>query len=298
MTRLAVVLAALLIFSAGVLLFRPMILALVRTEEREPAPENWWPVIARAVPLVSRLGPDERDRLLSLTRELITTCHWEGCGGLSLTTGMQAVIAAQASLLELGRPGVLFPNLKEILVYPTTFVPGKNADLRKWRAERERGPELGEAWSTGTIVLAWDDSVLGSSDPVDGHNVVLHEFAHLLDYEGRLTTRFSLMPRNPMTGDAADPIPEVGNPEQWKRLITESYERFCALSEQAETPPVFDRYAMTNEAEFFAVATEAFFEKPGEFGATFPELFEAFRGYYRQDPRRLHGFGSGNSGEG
>ncbi|HEX5388043.1 MAG TPA: M90 family metallopeptidase [Gemmatimonadales bacterium] len=232
--------------------------------EAEPVPASWWPLIAREVPAVAGLDRDQRTRLLRAMRDLLTTCHWEGCGGLVLTEEMQLVIAAQACLITLERPGELYPALHTILVYPSTFVPRRAVDLRKWHVTREHDPgqpTLGEAWSDGIVVLAWDDAGAGAANPADGRNVVYHEFAHQLDFVHHLTDP---------DADAIDPL---------RQAIRASYDRLCEAV-AAGSPTVLDRYAVTDEAEFFAVATEVYFERKQALQAVEPRLVKELERFY------------------
>jgi MtfA peptidase len=270
--------SAALLLAAGVLLLRAPLLRLVerdaRRRETAPIPDRWLAVLAQAVPLATCLAAAERIQLLRASRNLITTRHWEGCGGLTLSADMQLVIAAQACLLVLGERGDPFPGLRDILVYPETFVPRRVCDPRKWIASTEPArplPELGEAWSQGIIVLSWEAAVRGAAHASDGRNVVLHEFAHELAFERHLIP--SIAPRRPVVPDA----------EAWQRVLTQGYERFCDKIE-AHAPTVLDAYGATSNTEFFAVATEAFFERPRELAAEDPALYAQLCAVYRQDP--------------
>lgn len=142
-------------------------------EARRPIPEGWLAVVRARLPYVAALPPAERERLLHHARSLLTTLRWEGANGLVLTDDMRLVIAAQAALLTWKRSDLPFPRLKTVVVYPTTFRP---RPAFAWVAgppshERE-SPTLGQSWSDGTIVLAWDDVLHGAAAPHDGHNVV------------------------------------------------------------------------------------------------------------------------------
>lgn len=239
------------------------------------------------------LSEPERTKLLRGARDLIDTLHWEGCGGFLLTADMQLVIAAQACLLTLGIPGEPFPGLREVLVYPSTFVPRRVCDPRKWLAasEPQRAvPLVGQSWSNGTIVLGWEGALAGAGDPHDGHNVVFHEFAHELASEHHLTppsVSVAILPAGALgglpTGGRIEWRPGVPNVGAWRRVFEESYERLCAKVE-AQAASVMDRYGATNHSEFFAVATEAFFERPRELMAEDQDLYSQLSAFYRQDP--------------
>jgi MtfA peptidase len=132
---------------------------------------------------------------------------------------------------------------------------------------------LGEAWTSGVVVLSWDSSLVGSLNPEEGHNVVLHEFAHVLDGEN----------------GAMDGLPLLDHPSAyrtWGYVFRSLYERQVeAALEGGETP--LHPYGATNRAEFFAVATEAFFQQPAELKRRLPDLYEELRKFYRQDPAAL-----------
>ncbi len=240
---------------------------------------HWFSVLDRSVPWASGLTSPERARLLKAARELLNTRHWEGCGGLTLDADMRLVIAAQACLLTLGIPGEPFPGLREILVYPAGFLARRVRDRRKWTVSstgEQPTPELGEAWTNGVIVLGWEAAREGASDPQDGQNLVLHEFAHQFAYDHHLVPA-------PVSQAIVleDVSPVVRDAEAWGRVLRESYDRLCAKGVAAT---VLDKYGTTDLAEFFAVATEAFFERPAELRREDGELFAQLVSLYRQDP--------------
>ncbi len=280
-----VVIATGLVLTGGWFALRPLLLRIIKRQvlrqERRPIPAQWLSLLSASVPEARHLTDPERIQLLRASRELLTTRHWEGCQGLVLSEEMQVIIATQACLLTLAMPGEPFPGLREILVYPRTFVPRSVCDPRKWlgSSEPERPlPELGESWSNGIIVLAWEAAL----KPVNGRNVVLHEFAHELAYEHDLTPTGLLRP-GLLGGIAIKRRPGVADPEKWSRVLQVSYERLCAKVE-SHVASVLDSYAATNVAEFFAVATEAFFGRPEDLKSEDPELYSILRTFYRQNP--------------
>ncbi|MGE3525177.1 MAG: zinc-dependent peptidase, partial [Gemmatimonadales bacterium] len=179
-----------------------------------------------------------------------------------------------ACLLTLEMPGDPYPTLRTVLVYPSSFFAARSPDLRKWSGTSVPEPplhELGEAWSNGTVVIAWEAAMLGGADAADGHNVVIHEFAHLIDFQLQITPALHL--------PARDGVGAAG----WARVLTDGSERLAQLLSLG-LPSVLDSYGTTNLAEFFAVATEAFFERPEELRAEYGELYRQLSGLYRQDP--------------
>lgn len=280
-SRVVVPLASGLVILIAFLVLRPLLLRLSRREElrqdSQPIPERWITLLDRAIPAAQHLDAAQRQRLLRTGRELMRTRHWEGCRGLTLTEEMQLTIAAQACLLTLKFPGEPFPGVREILVYPETFVARRVCDPRKWleASDPERPlPLLGESWGNGVMVLAWDAVQAGARNPRDGNNVVLHEFAHELDFERHLT---------PPAPGASIMIPSIAQPEKWLRVLGESFERLCFKIE-SHAPSALNAYGATSIQEFFAVATETFFEKPVDLAHEEPELYAQLRDLYQQDP--------------
>jgi Mlc titration factor MtfA (ptsG expression regulator) len=237
----------------------------------EPLPAGWADRVAAVMPAFTRLTAAERDKLLRDMRDLLSTRSWEGAGGLELTDEIRLTIAAQACLLTLGFEGDPYPSLHTILVYPSTFVPASPFSwTARGRARREE-PTLGESWTDGVIVLAWDQAAAGGAGPDDGDNVVLHEFAHQLD-----------------RGDGEmDGVPRIPSADYraWTAVVAREF-RSLERAAREGRPDVLDEYGATDPAEFFAVATETFFERPKELERERPELYDALRRYYRQDPGR------------
>ena len=229
----------------------------------EPFPESWAEHINRNVRLSHDLPPAVMARLKQTTQIFIAEKYWEGCEGLEVTDEMKVTIAAQASLLLLGVEEFYFDNVSTILVYPTTIV----------RSSHDGSPaayRAGEAWQGGPIVLAWDSVLQGGRNEDDGHNVVVHEFAHALDgLDGEMGGSISLGNRE---ADA-----------QWTQVVHTEFEALRQAKNQG-TRTLLDHYGATNPAEFFAVSTETFFEQPHELQAEHPELFRLLKLYFHEDP--------------
>lgn len=206
-----------------------------------------------------------RDRLEALTLVLVAEKNFEPCGGLAeVTREMKIVIMAQASFLLLGRNHNFFPKLRSVLVYPDAY-RGRDHD-----GQEEEGGRLGESWESGTVVLSWRSVQRGGENCEDGLNVVIHEFAHQLDQENQHADGLPKLDRHQPVG-------------QWASAFSKAYEHFCeSLDEGRRT--VMDPYGATNAAEFFAVATETFFEKPRQLRIDEPALFEQLLEYYGVDP--------------
>lgn len=284
MSDAVVIVGAAAVLGLGFLALRPLLLRLadgaVRRERSRPIPQRWIDLLQQRVPAAQHLDLAQRVELLRASRELMETRHWEGCGGLPLTDDMKLVIAAQACLLTVGIRGEAFPGLREVLVYPNTFVGRRVCDPRAWLHANEPGrevPELGEAWTNGIIVISWEAVVRGAADPHDGKNVVLHEFAH------ELATEHQLVPRAVGSDDYP---PAVADPAAWERTLRESFEELSYKVDR-HTASVLDPYGATNPAEFFAVATETFFEKAGALKEEYPALYAQLQTFFHQDPAAL-----------
>jgi hypothetical protein len=199
--------------------------------------------------------------------------HFEGCGGLQMTDEAQVTIAAQACVLLLHRQTDYYPNLVSILVYPTTYlVPGGQSTPDGLVAEGTQA-RLGESWARDVVVLAWDSVLSGAADIHDGHNVVLHEFAHQLDQESG-------------AGDGAPVLPRRSMYVAWARVLGHDFDQLVRDTAHHHRT-LIDHYGATNPAEFFAVATETFFEKPRQLQSKHPELYLQLQQFYSQDPAAL-----------
>jgi Mlc titration factor MtfA (ptsG expression regulator) len=233
----------------------------------EPFPAEWLPTVER-LPFYRSLDERGQQRIRDDLRVLVAEKNWEGCGGLELTDEIRVSIAAQASLLLLNIEHEYYRYVTSILVYPAAYktMPSHGAD----GLVREGQANLGEAWQRGPVILSWDDARRGAQDPKDGHNLVFHEFAHKLD----------------MLDGAADGTPPIADKELFQRWVETMTREFTALRDAAQhgRATVLDTYGATNSAEFFAVATECFFEKSQQLHKKHPALYAVLRDYYHQDP--------------
>jgi len=236
-----------------------------------PTPDGWQRTIERNVPIVRRLPLADRQELFGHVQVFLAEKHFEGCGGLELTDEIRVTIAAQACLLLLHRDTDYYPRLTSILVYPSTYVvPGEHA-LGGGVWEEGDEPLLGHTQSNlSALVLAWDSALGGARAIDDGENVVFHEFAHQLDFESGDT-------------DGTPPLESNARYASWARVLGSEFDALRRASETG-SPTVLDDYGAENPAEFFAVATEAFFERPAELRAKHAALYDELRAFYRQDP--------------
>jgi len=222
------------------------------------------------MPAFARLPADVQLQLKKHAQVLLAEKPFIGCAGLVVDDEMRVLIATQAALLLLNRRAGYFPNLRQVLVYPGAFVVDRTATDPGGLARDERRVLAGESWQQGQVILSWDDVLAGAADPDDGRNVVIHEFAHQLDQEG----------------GRANGAPLLGRRERYARWAAVLGGEFAALQQRLARGDsgLIEAYAATDAAEFFAVVSELFFERPAALAAAHPALYGELKGYYRSDP--------------
>lgn len=234
-------------------------------------PSQWLEIIERNVAIYHRLPAPDKKELLEHVQIFLAEKHFEGCAGLEITDEIRVTIAAQACMLLLHRKTDYYPMLVSILVYPNSYLALHHERDSIGVVTEELQQRLGESWSRGVVVLSWDDVRAGASDLQDGHNLVLHEFAHQLDSEdGTVADGTVVLPRRSMY-------------VAWARILGQEYVRLRKEAAKGHST-LFDSYGANSPAEFFAVATELFFEKPAPFQKKHPELYKELKLYYQQDP--------------
>lgn len=231
-----------------------------RRAAREPFPEGWREILTRRAPFYRWLGAEEKARFEDKLKVFVRTKHFEGVKGQAVDDEVRVTIGAAAARLIMNLPDEHYARLSDIVVYPSGFKSKSHDDM----------PALGLAFGAGTVVLSWDAVVAGLADPTDGHDTATHEFAHALDAaDGEFDGTPELA-----TFDAYGP---------WTRVMSSAYDSL-RRSHAHHRETLLREYGATNEAEFFAVATEVFFEKPGQMRARHPALYETLSAYYRSDP--------------
>ncbi|MHB9099022.1 MAG: M90 family metallopeptidase [Syntrophales bacterium] len=251
-----------------------------------PFPPPWEEIVRRNVIHYCMLDAAERTRLQAFIQIFIAEKQWEGCGGLELTDEIRVTIAAQACLLLLGLPHDFYRNVQSILVYPSTVIPPqrKLGHFETALAPLETvQPIIGQAFRQGPVILIWDAVLSGSRHPEQGHNVVYHEFAHKLD----------------MLDGAADGTPPLRDRDEYRDWVSVCSREYLRLKHNAERgrKSFLSDYAATSEAEFFAVATEQFFDQPLRMKEHAPDLYRVLNEYYRQDPAERVGRMTCTTGE-
>jgi Mlc titration factor MtfA (ptsG expression regulator) len=237
-----------------------------------PFPEEWLGYLEQKLAHYRFLEQSEKQQLQALIRYFIAEKNFEGCGGLEITDEIRVVIAAQACLLVLGLPAFQYIALKTVLVYPSTVaVPPSRQSMFSGSLSivPDQQAILGQASMDGPVILVWDAVLQGARHPERGHNVVYHEFAHILD----------------LRDGSADGTPELHSVSLFRRWVEVCSREFLRLQQRTELgkKTLLDGYGAVHEAEFFAVATELFFDRPLLMQKERPELYDVLSAYYRQD---------------
>jgi Mlc titration factor MtfA (ptsG expression regulator) len=236
----------------------------------QPFPAAWRNILQLRVPYVRAMPADLQLQLKQHIQVFVAEKAFIGCDGLKITDEVRVTIAAQACLLILNRPRDYFPNLRQILVYPGSFVVNREHIDGIGVAHHARQVLAGESWSEGQVVLSWYDTLAGAAVPDDGQNVVIHEFAHQLDQE---TGRANGAPR----------LRRRAHYARWSRVLGTEFSALQARTVQDETS-LFSDYGATDPAEFFAVISEVFFEQPKAMASEHPALYHELTEFYRLDP--------------
>src|SRR2546428_10504440 len=236
-----------------------------------PFPKEWLEVIQRHDIFVQKLAVEDQAELPGHFQVVLAEKRFEGCGGLVITDEVRVTIAAQACLLLLHRRTDYFPGLLTILVYPLTYMVEEKRPIGEHVWQEGTVTRLGETGRRmGSLVLSWGAVKHGAADPSDAKNVVLHEFAHQLDYEN----------------NAADGVPGLATREQqlaWSEVMRSEFASL-RVADESGIPTLLDTYGATDPAEFFAVSVEAFFEQPRALRARHPKLYAELQRYFNQDP--------------
>jgi len=240
---------------------------------RRAFPLEWLRIVCSNIRFYHRLPPADQDELRRHILIFLAEKQFFGCGGLEITDEIKVTIAAQACILLLHRKTDYYPGLRSILVYPAAYVAKETRHLPGGVVEEGFDMRLGESWRRGSVVLSWDDVRRDAADIRDGHNVVFHEFAHQLD------SSFG-------KGDSSEVLQHRSTFIVWARVLHDNYQRLRSDVDK-NRPTLLRSYAAQNPAEFFAVATEYFFERPKELQKISPDLYQELKNFYHQNPAEL-----------
>ncbi len=231
---------------------------------KQPMPVDWIPMLEAKVPFYADLKGELKDRFHLRLKTFVWEKHWIEAGGMEITDEVRVVISAAAVRLSLHLKQAVYNRLTEIVVYPSHYKhPDRGMD------PDHNATVFGEAHAWGTVVLSWDAVVGGLADPNDGHDTATHEFAHVLD-------------RNTGHFDGTPILHSMRDYRPWATVLTNHFDRLRAGRKKQRQ--MMRKYGATNEAEFFAVATESFFEKPERMQENAPDLYALLKQYYGFDP--------------
>lgn len=221
-------------------------------------PAAWREILEERYPAYLRFSDEDREVFEVRLQHFVEKKNWEGAGGLEVTDEMRVLIAAAAARIARRLPLEVYDGLESIVIYPGTF-----------EHEEGRGA-YGLAHRWGTVVLSWNAVTHGIEIPHDGDDTAIHEFAHILDFED----------------GSANGTPLLEHGEDYHSWGLVMGKHFARLQEGESIRRVMDSYGATNEAEFFAVATETFFERPVALKKNAPDLFDELMGFYQIDPTK------------
>jgi len=236
---------------------------------KNPFPLEWENYLKENYTLFNKMPPELQHDMKNKIKFFLNEKNFFGCEGQEITDQIRVLIAAQACLLILNRETSYYPKLRSIFVYPTSYL-AKRVSVNSGIVTEKFQVTLGESWGSGELVLAWDASVHGAKNMFDSRNVVYHEFAHQLDQEDGVA-------------DGAPILESRSSYASWARVLSQEFENL-KRDKKRWRKTVMNKYGASNPAEFFAVASESFFEKPRQLKKKHPELYQELKHYYHTDP--------------
>ncbi|MEX0321931.1 MAG: zinc-dependent peptidase [Puniceicoccaceae bacterium] len=236
-----------------------------------PFKPSWEDILEENLAIYNSLPRELKSKLRTRISDFIPNVYWEGVKGLELTEEMMVIVAAQACLLILNMEGSPYARLKTVILFPEVFVHSETSSEDGLIVSERKARVSGLSYDRGTVSLAWDEARNGASNKYDGFNVVIHEFAHQLDQDDGYANGAPIL-RRPQ------------DYQQWNAVMQQEFETLSRDSSHGKAT-VLDDYGATNLAEFFAVATETFFEKARKLHKHHPELYSIMQQYYQLDPK-------------
>ena len=238
--------------------------------KNQPVTRRWVSILEQNLPIYKRLTESLERRLNGHINVFLAEKQFIGCAGLRLTDEIKVTIAAVACLLLLNERGEYYPKLSSILVYPSAYRVKETKPVGGYVVQERKVVRIGESWARDQVVLSWEDIKRDATNWTDGRNVILHEFAHQLDQESGRADGVPILERR------SDYL-------SWARVFEKEYQRLLRDVERGHKT-VMARYGATDPAEFFAVATETFFEKPLLLKRKHSELYRELKRYYKLEP--------------
>jgi MtfA peptidase len=242
-----------------------------RSIQDRPWPPVWEDILRRNLRQMQWLAADERERLRAWVAVFIAEKRFEGCRGMTIDDEVRVSIAGQAGLIVLGMPGEFFDRLQSVLVYPGDYLVSRSTPLEgggelQWQEQR-----LGETWNGGSMVLSWPRVVEGGRLRDGPRSVVIHECAHVIDLlDGEI--------------DGVPPLASATARREWMQGMADCRERFAEAVDEGRFV-AFDDYAAEGPGEFFAVASECFFQDPHRLHRYDHDLYRLMAEAWQQDPK-------------
>jgi len=233
-----------------------------------PLSADWITLLEDNVSLYSRLPKTLKVQLHGCIQIFLAEKEFVG-RGINITQKIRLTIAGNACMLLLQGQKRSFPGFTSVLVYPDTYVAKQISQNGSLEAI-EDSHRAGESWFRGPIVLSWGDALRGSLNAKDGHNVVIHEFAHKLDEQSGNMNGLPVLRKN-------------ADYSEWAKVLGEEFDGLKYRSQRGKNS-VIDNYGTVSPAEFFAVASESFFEKPKQMKKKLPDLYIQLNRFYNIDP--------------
>ena len=240
-----------------------------RTLERRPIPEALWQLTLARFPFLAARSQADLTELRDMATLFLSRKEFTGARGLTVSDEMAVAIAAQACLPALKLGLHWFDGFVGIVVHEDAVVARRETEDEDGIVHAFDEELSGEAMSGGPVMLAWRDVDEAGESAAAGYNVVVHEFAHVVDMRSGAT----------MGADGADSGSELG---RWQVALREEYATFAeAVDAGYET--FLDPYGAEALEEFFAVAAEAFFVAPDELKAEQPRVYALLSAFFKQD---------------
>jgi len=252
------------------ILFKPFLVKLKRDKiKTRPFPKEWRYILKRNIPYFYSMPADLQLQLKQHVLVFLNEKEFHGFEGVEINDEIRVTIAAQACLLLLNRKTNYYPKLKSIYVYPEAFVTKHESRDAAGILQSKPRVLSGESWELGKVVLSWKHSKQGAVVFNDGHNVVIHEFAHQLDQETGIANGAPFLKRT--------------SNQCWSEVLSKEFKNLQAEARRGERS-LLDHYGATNPAEFFAVASEVFFERPNEMKKQHSKLYAQLQNFYQVNP--------------
>jgi Mlc titration factor MtfA (ptsG expression regulator) len=253
----------------------------------QPFRPAWEAMLRASVRQWSWLSADERETVRGFVANWLARKRFEGCGGMVVTDEVSVSIAGQAGIAAIGLEGERFERIRSVLVYPGDYAAPRSVPLEGGSELIYQEHRLGEVWSGGSIVFSWPRVVEGGRMRDGPRSVVVHEVAHAFDLlDGSI--------------DGVPPLPAGVDARRWREAFAASYDSFLSRFDRTASGPrgsgddatrsrmrratPLDDYAAESPAEYFAVASEAFFQEPVRLARSDQDLYDLLREAWRQDP--------------